>query len=640
MKVLVFCLQDWSMNFVFVCALRKAGFSVDLLTKKGYLAARNADVSRLYEINPADDFILFELFRAIKESSPKIIFPSDEIALYYMHQAVLAKENGSLKKEFEPLVEFIQKSLPKREYVFTANNKSAFLDEVKFLGFSAPQNYPSKTVAEAKNFAVKIGYPVLLKLDKSFGGSGVRVCKDEKELEENFAEFSTHKENGIAVQQILDGIEAKIEMVCIDGKLIDAYSSKKLSKILFGPSDSNIVMENKRALEFAQKIVEKFGYNGFCDCDMIIVDNEPYFLEMNPRKVPHHCFKFDGLDMTRSMFLGLGGEEIKEVEIYRDEITIFPLNLVNYPPNDEILFTAKNTIDLENPHLMAILAEREFSRILEAGNFDKAVRFFEKMFELHPFSWSLCLAKAILLIKTGRLAEAREVMQKAAILSGGDPLALIYEILVLDAAGEIEALILEVEKFLGKREIKQWMIEACADILEKNNLLERFDLIFGMLEGESTIGARRFILKGDFETAYKILLDVLEREKQNAKAWNMLQEIKQNINPSFLNRLHLQSDCTSDALSVFAFQKGQKLDPVGIELDPIEAVILQFVSLSRSYEEVFLGSMNKCNALGFCESFKIGAKEKKIPHTPQTFKDIFYPKIQKLADQGMIILFA
>ncbi len=43
-----------------------------------------------------------------------------------------------------------------------------------------------KDVSEAKKIAKKIGYPVIIKATAGGGGKGIRVARDEKELETGF----------------------------------------------------------------------------------------------------------------------------------------------------------------------------------------------------------------------------------------------------------------------------------------------------------------------------------------------------------------------------------------------------------------------------------------------------------------------
>jgi len=173
--------------------------------------------------------------------------------------------------------------------------KPGFFEELERLGIAHPQTVIAKDVDEAKAAAVEIGYPVVVKPIKGFGGAGIRMAHNSKEIERAFFEASSADKN-VLVQKFIDGIHASVSFLVAekDVKILTMNEQLLGLRFLFQQEPfrycGNIVPLYladsifKKCKRITEKIALGFGLRGSNGIDLAISkEGKPHVVEVNPR---------------------------------------------------------------------------------------------------------------------------------------------------------------------------------------------------------------------------------------------------------------------------------------------------------------------------------------------------------------------
>ena len=191
------------------------------------------------------------------------------------------------------------------------------------------------TVAEAREFAHKAGYPIILKATAGGGGKGMRIVRSDDELESNMTLCQQEAQKffgnpGVYAEKFLENprhIEVQI--------LGDSFGNV----IHLGERDCSIQRRHQKLLEEApspaidEKTRAEMGaaavraakaikYEGAGTCEFLLDhDGKWYFMEMNTRVQVEHCVT----------------EMISQVDIVREQIRVAAGKPLNYTQDDIIL---------------------------------------------------------------------------------------------------------------------------------------------------------------------------------------------------------------------------------------------------------------------------------------------------------------
>jgi predicted ATP-grasp superfamily ATP-dependent carboligase len=181
------------------------------------------------------------------------------------------------------------------EVIRNVREKPRFFEELELLGIPHPENELASDVFEAKVSAAKIGYPVIVKPTSSFGGVGVRLVLNDKEIEKTFREVS-QESGSVLIQKFIEGVHASVSILAGDKKVRVVSVNEQLLGLPsvfqnepFGYCGNIVPLHvNDSVFEKCESIAEKialhFGLRGSNGIDMVISgDGTPYVVEVNPR---------------------------------------------------------------------------------------------------------------------------------------------------------------------------------------------------------------------------------------------------------------------------------------------------------------------------------------------------------------------
>ena len=189
-----------------------------------------------------------------------------------------------------------------------------------------------KTVQEAREFAHKAGYPIILKATAGGGGKGMRIVRNDDELESNMTLCQQEAQKffgnpGVYAEKFLEN-PRHIEVQIIG----DSFGNV----IHLGERDCSIQRRHQKLLEEApspaidEKTRQEMGaaavraakaikYEGAGTCEFLLDhDGKWYFMEMNTRVQVEHCVT----------------EMISQVDIVREQIRVAAGKELGYKQED------------------------------------------------------------------------------------------------------------------------------------------------------------------------------------------------------------------------------------------------------------------------------------------------------------------
>ena len=183
-----------------------------------------------------------------------------------------------------------------------------------------------KTLDEARLICAQIGYPVMVKASAGGGGRGIRLVKDESELEPHF--LSAQQE---ALRFFGNG-DLYIEKFIVDPRHIEIQllADNYGNVVHLGERDCSLQRRNQKVLEespspiMTEELREKMGaaavsaakvssYQNAGTIEFLVdADRNFYFMEMNTRiQVEHPVTEFvTGIDLVKAQIRIAAGEKL------------------------------------------------------------------------------------------------------------------------------------------------------------------------------------------------------------------------------------------------------------------------------------------------------------------------------------------
>lgn len=174
-------------------------------------------------------------------------------------------------------------------------DKTTFFQELKRLGIPHPETAIVENFEEAKEKSKDIGYPVLVKPLRGFGGAGIRKVQDPRELGQAFR-YASLADGKVLIQEHIAGIPTSASLI----SSTNAAITLTLNEQLLGLNEvgqeepfgycGNVVplMATSAVADRCKRIVERialhFGLVGSNGIDLVISNQDtPYAIEVNPR---------------------------------------------------------------------------------------------------------------------------------------------------------------------------------------------------------------------------------------------------------------------------------------------------------------------------------------------------------------------
>ena len=242
-------------------------------------------------------------------------------------------ENASFAKMCEESnIKFIG---PSYKVIDLMGNKTNAKELMKKAGVPTVPGSDGKlnNIKKAKEIAKKVGYPVMLKASSGGGGKGIRLCNNEKELENNYeivkqeAKISFNDDELYLEKCIVNPRHVEIQVLADEHKNAvhlgerDCSVQRKNQKVLEeSPSTAIDDKIRKKMGEAAIKAVKASKYSSAGTIEFLVdKDKNFYFMEMNTRiQVEHPVTEWiTGVDIVKEQLKIASGEKL---ELKQDDI--------------------------------------------------------------------------------------------------------------------------------------------------------------------------------------------------------------------------------------------------------------------------------------------------------------------------------
>ncbi|HKR06843.1 MAG TPA: pyruvate carboxylase [Bacteroidia bacterium] len=179
--------------------------------------------------------------------------------------------------------------------------------------------------------AKRIGFPVILKASAGGGGRGMRVIREENDLEKSFNEAKREAGNAfgndtIFIEKFVDDPK-HIEVQLLGdrhGNIVhlferDCSVQRRFQKVVEVAPAAGLKQETKNKLyEYALAIARKVNYDNAGTAEFLVDEAENiFFIEVNPRIQVEHTVteQVTGIDIVRSQILIADGYKLSSPEI-------------------------------------------------------------------------------------------------------------------------------------------------------------------------------------------------------------------------------------------------------------------------------------------------------------------------------------
>jgi len=183
-----------------------------------------------------------------------------------------------------------------------------------------------KTVDDVREFAKKVGYPIIIKATAGGGGKGMRIVRNEAELESNMNMCQQEAQNAfgnpnVYIEKYLENprhIEVQI-LGDQHGNVVhlgerDCSIQRRHQKLIEeAPSPAIDDKTRKEMGEAAVRAAKAINYEGAGTCEFLLDnDSKWYFMEMNTRIQVEHCVTemISNVDLVREQIIVAAGEKL------------------------------------------------------------------------------------------------------------------------------------------------------------------------------------------------------------------------------------------------------------------------------------------------------------------------------------------
>jgi hypothetical protein len=260
-------------------------------------------VDRVARIHPYNCFdTLASLSAAIASSKPNVLIPCDDGAVWQLHELHRAEPDLRL---------LIEISIGSAQSYAAAPSRGCLMHAATKLNIRTPATLTIASITQLREWFAHPGASGVLKLDRSYGGSGVFIAHSWSEAERAYAALlrpvslaaawirwlaikdllafwnrKRFKERNLTLQRFIPGRPANTMFVCRDGKVLAMLTVEVLSTD--GPTGSALVVrviENGEIRSAAEKLAAEFKLSGFHGLDFMLEDHSglAYLIEWNAR---------------------------------------------------------------------------------------------------------------------------------------------------------------------------------------------------------------------------------------------------------------------------------------------------------------------------------------------------------------------
>lgn len=349
--VLITASTPWPLSARLAMRLIAHGCTVSALCPRGHVLNRVSGVERIYRYGGPSSMAGLE--GVIREATPDLIVPSDDRAVWQLH------ELHAQRPDLRPLIEA---SIGDPKSYAVVSSRIALLDLARRAGLRVPQTVPIQSESALEAWYRDSPGMAVMKLDGTWGGRGVAFVESVDEARAAWSRFNAPQPLGlplkrwvinrdplafwagaqvagraVSIQRFIVGPQANAMAACWQGKVLGIVSVEVLcNQGLTGASTIVRLIQNAEIARAAEVLVRELGLTGFCGLDFVLEEGTgaAHLIELNARctQLGHLVLPAQG-DLVGLLCaqLGASGVSAAESPIDRDIIAFFPQSLAWNP---------------------------------------------------------------------------------------------------------------------------------------------------------------------------------------------------------------------------------------------------------------------------------------------------------------------
>ncbi|WP_281784578.1 ATP-grasp domain-containing protein [Sinimarinibacterium flocculans] len=307
-RILLAATTRWPLAARLAMVLRGLGCSVQVWCPRQHPVDQLADIASRHHCSVLRP--QHSLRRAINAAQPDLILPCDDEAVHTLVQLHARCADGD---EDAAVLRTIARSLGVPAACAQASARGELMRIAAAAGARMPQTRVLDSATALEAWAREIGFPAVLKTDRSWGGQGVAVVRDLAQARaalhlvshpswcSALGEWILRRDPApllrrlqgqrpaVTIQRYIDGQAANRAVACWQGQTLAGISALVLrSRSGTGPATVVRIIDNAQMTDSALRLVETLGLSGLCGFDFVIerASGTAYLIEINPRATP------------------------------------------------------------------------------------------------------------------------------------------------------------------------------------------------------------------------------------------------------------------------------------------------------------------------------------------------------------------
>jgi predicted ATP-grasp superfamily ATP-dependent carboligase len=368
--VLVGATTWWPLSARLAMAFLRHGCRVAAICPPGHPLRFVDGIEAVYTYRGLDS--LHSLRAAITASKPDLIAPCDDGVVWQLHR--LYESESALR----PVIE---RSLGPAEHYATLRNRGQFLLAAQALGIRIPETETIRSTDQVQIWPFQS--PAVLKLDGTWGGSGVAIVRSRQEALEAYQRLSTpagfstvlkrwcvnhdplalwslrgREESTVSIQQFIPGRPANTMMACWNGQMLANLSVEVLAaQGATGAATVVRLIDHPEIEQAARLIAFRFQLTGFYGLDFMLDDetNAAWLIELNPRATQLGHLRLDGQgDLAHLLAAQLGAsvDPSQTADCASGSTIAFFPQAFHWNPKSSYLRAACHDVPWEQPSLV------------------------------------------------------------------------------------------------------------------------------------------------------------------------------------------------------------------------------------------------------------------------------------------------
>lgn len=381
---LIVATNFWSISARLAMRLLAHGCEVVALCPRGHVLCQLTGIRSVRTYSGPNSLAALE--SAIRSSSPTIVIPCDDRAVWQLHE---------LHRRLPDLRDLVARSLGDSAHFAMIRGRAQLLKAAVRLGIHVPETRRIATPNDIADWFRKVPGTSVLKMDGTCGGSGVSIVRTEGEAQSAWRKFNFREKRGwrwmrqwkdwlvycdplafwddqafgrreLLLQRYVVGRLANSMLACWRGKLLGVVNVEVLcteQAIATGPSTIVRLIDHPEMTRAGELLCATLGLSGFHGLDFVLEEgsNCAQLIELNAR-----CTRLGHLRLPRQddlfallvKHIGAMPPDTDVEAVVAHEIVAFFPQALSWNPDSPYLRECYVDVPWSEPQLIAALLGR------------------------------------------------------------------------------------------------------------------------------------------------------------------------------------------------------------------------------------------------------------------------------------------